>query len=158
MGLFCRIEQSKILRSAIDRYLRREPMPRLTVPANSLDTQFVMPPNPNIATIVVYHGLAQIVNAIVVLDEIAMVNLLGWPPAIDIEPCQPMRRISQPIYVDVPMPVVIYLPGNITRRYSIASPELPSEHARLGIVIQHFLQAILRYTQFPLFHAFLLGV
>jgi hypothetical protein len=87
-------------------------------------------------------GLSQIGEAVIGSNAVDVVDLLDGPTPMNVQPSEPMSHEAHLIDRDIDVPslglVVCDGPGTIP----VVDRDAPSEHARLGIVIQKFAKAL----------------
>lgn len=83
--------------------------------------------------------IAQIRNAVVGFNPIDVVNFVGWPSLVNVEPRQPMSQVSNAIQIDTDVPVIVQTPGDGASRYPRSNGEM-GKIARFWVVVRDFKQ------------------
>ena len=85
----------------------------------------------------------QIVQRVVRSVSVYMVDLFRRPPAVNVQPCQPMRQIQPVIYANEDVAVARYAASTVA--FPAFSPaDCPRKHARIRVVVREFAEAIRR--------------
>jgi hypothetical protein len=85
----------------------------------------------------------QIAPPIIGWIAVDVVNPIRGPRAGHVEKCKAVRGMHSPVNHDFEVALRVERSGNLAGTYSVPSNS-SSEHARLSIVMQHFLQSLLR--------------
>lgn len=85
----------------------------------------------------------QVVPRVVRSVSVYVVNLFRRPPAVNVQPCQPMRQIQPVIYANDDVTVARYAASTVA--FPAFSPaDCPRKHARVRVVVRKFAEAIRR--------------
>jgi hypothetical protein len=139
MGFFGRVKQTKI--NGLVGHLDFG-SPLAVFFANARKAAFVLASFLVVCVLSVRH-FPQIVERVVRPVSVYVVNLFRWPPAVNVQPCQPMRQIQPVIYANEDVAVARYAASTVA--FSAFSPaDCPRKHTRIRVVFRKFAEAIRR--------------
>ena len=85
----------------------------------------------------------QIVQRVVRPVSVYVVDLFRRPPAVNVQPYQPMRQIQPVVYANDDVAVARYAASTVA--FPAFSPaDCPRKHARIRVIVREFAEAIRR--------------
>ena len=139
VGFFGRVKQTKI--NGLVGHLNFGP-PLAVFFADARKAAFVLAGFLVVCVLGVRH-FPQIVHRVVCAVTVYVVNLFRRPPAVNVQPCQPMRQIQPVIYANEDVAVARYAASTVA--FSAFPPaDCPRKHARIRVVVRKLAEAIRR--------------
>ena len=119
------------------------PLTVFAVPRDTLESRFIIATTTAILQIFDLICFSQIDDAVVGTVTVDVIDPLGWPDAVDIEPCQSVRPSARARNSNIDIAASRRSAGYIAGMHA-RSCNFPAENARLRVVIQQFSQAVMR--------------